>query len=170
MLNALFYYEACLIKKIQTIFGTSKDWKNTIKIIKLFTNQRMLMWLSFISLLFWDTRLLLSMLISKYLNLEIKLFFKVDRPNGTYSWLNNVKKRNSYSFPSNSIQNCIIFYSFMLSYLSSIYPLFTVYLNIIYYSLISSIALTRTISAKHYPHDIICSILLSNSIMYIVDV
>ena len=110
-------------------------------------------------------KIYLFSLLSRSINIKIKLFFKRKRPYVDHQTIKVLektkeKKKNTYSFPSNSIQTSLIFYGFMLR---------TMDLGTCYNSIILTLIVLVTSFAKinrgmHYPSDILFSI----SIYYIL--
>ena len=98
-------------------------------------------------------------LLSRSINIKIKLFSKRKRPYVDHQTIKVLektkeKKKNTYSFPSNSIQTSLIFYGFMLR---------TMDLGTCYNSIILTLIVLITSFAKinrgmHYPSDILFSI------------
>lgn len=187
--NIVVDYEIKFIIFIQKIFGGPEENVNLIKLGKLFTNnvnQNKLMiyviiinfiqnitltQLSFKIILLTLYNLLKIFLIihfSKYVNFTIKNYFKIRRP---YLEEKNIKKvtikkdkSKSYSFPSNSIQNSLVFYTLIINLITNN----IIFKNIIVYGIISILALIKTLRGLHYIHDILSGLLLSNLIIYTV--
>jgi hypothetical protein len=109
--------------------------------------------------------------VSREINIYIKLYFKRRRPFIKYSDIltdnkTRFKKKDTFSFPSNSIQTSLIFYNFLLS------ETFEVGFNknIILFLITIVISLSKINRGLHYPSDIIFSILifiLTKTVFYV---
>ena len=99
--------------------------------------------------------------LSRELNIYIKLLFKRKRPFVDHEDIKTsdktkIKKSDTYSLPSNSIQTSIIFYHTLLKSIS-----FDIYSIIIILSVfVLIISLSKINKGLHYPSDIIVSIVL----------
>ena len=187
--NIMLNFEIKFIIFIQKIFGGPEENVNLIKLGKIFTNninQNKLMIYAIIINFIQNTTLtqlsfkivilslynLLKMFaviyFSKYVNFTIKNYFKIRRP---YLEEDNIKKvtikkdkSKSYSFPSNSIQNSLVFYTLITNLITNN----IIFKNMIIYGIISIIALIKTLRGLHYIHDILSGLLLAQLIIYIV--
>jgi membrane-associated phospholipid phosphatase len=183
-------YEIRFIILIQKIFGSPEDNVNLIKLGKIFTNNdnqsRLIIYAIIINLIKnltlnnFSIRLILLMFynlsrvyivihLSKFINYQIKNFFKIQRP---YLEDHKIKKitikkdkSKSYSFPSNSIQNSIVFYTLILNLVTDNCNL----KNIIVYGIVSTLGFIKTLRGLHYIHDILSGFLLANIILFSID-
>lgn len=174
ILEKMFYLEACFIFYLQYYLGTPDKWTKLTKIIKFFSNNNRILFLSIFINIYLKINLFFAIFISKYINLLIKTNLKILRPYKKFNWLKykELKEKNkdkSYSFPSNSVQNCLIFYGSLNNYFSNIYTEFSFLINFIFYIILFGIFFTRTIRALHYIHDIVFSFILAKSIMMVFD-
>ena len=99
--------------------------------------------------------------LSREINIYIKLYFKRRRPFIKYNDIlvdNNTrfKKKDTFSFPSNSIQTSLIFYNFFLSEII----ILKFNKNIILFLITIIISLSKINRGLHYPSDIISSIII----------
>lgn len=105
--------------------------------------------------------------LSRKVNIIIKLYFKRKRP---FVKFNNIlvndktrlKKENTFSFPSNSIQTSLIFYNVFIDVIN-----FKKYKNIILLLIIIIISLSKINRGLHYPSDIMFSVLIFTFINWI---
>ena len=156
----IFYIQAVIIFYMQKYLPYNT--KYLITTTKLFTKRLHHQFLILCYTIYYkDFKLLLLYHISMYINLVIKTKFRIMRPFVDYNFLKNPKnknKANSYSFPSNSFQNSLLIYHYLL------YPISP----LLYYILILSIMISRMILALHYPHDFVMSYLLFKSIIMFI--
>ena len=183
-------YEIKFIIFIQKIFGSPEENVNLIKLGKIFTNndnQNKLMIyavminliqnltinkfsIRLIILMFYNlSRIYTVICLSKFVNYQIKNFFKIQRP---YLEDDKIKKitirkdkSKSYSFPSNSIQNSLVFYTLILNLVISNIIL----TNFIVYGIIFILGFIKTLRGLHYIHDILSGFLLANIILYFIN-
>jgi membrane-associated phospholipid phosphatase len=123
----------------------------------LFFNQK----LNHHEIVFQVLKFYLFAFLSRFINIQIKLFFKRKRPYVTHKSIKVLekakeKKKNTYSFPSNSIQTSLIFYGFMLK---------TMGLSLCFNNIILTLIVLITSFAKinrgmHYPSDILFSVII----------
>jgi len=142
-------------------FITSRKYKVYIliayMIYMLFCNKIF----SHLDILFQVPKFYIFAFLSRLINIQIKLLFKRRRPYVTHKSIKVLekareKKKNTYSFPSNSIQTSLIFYGFMLRTMG-----FSVCFNNIILTLIVLITSFAKINrGMHYPSDIIFSIII----------
>lgn len=129
-------------------------------------------------ILYYDFYLFLYMISSLYssrtTNYYIKNYFKKARPynrNPLYIKYFN-KKKESYSFPSQSILNISVFYNTIYYYNEYNTYSWFIFFQYSYYILLLSLSITRMYRGLHYPHDIIISYLyglfLVQFIMWII--
>ena len=99
--------------------------------------------------------------LSRKLNILIKVFFKRSRPFFNSCVLSDEKtynkKKNTFSFPSNSIQTSLIFYNVFLEDLLGISNFNT---NLLLSLIVSLISLSKITKGLHYPSDILFSIIV----------
>jgi membrane-associated phospholipid phosphatase len=129
-------------------------------------------------ILYYDFYLFLYMISTLYCsrttNYMIKNYYKKTRPynrNPLYIKYFNIRKQ-SYSFPSQSILNISVFYNTIYYYNIYNNTYLFIYFKLWYYLLLISLSITRMYRGLHYPHDIIISYLyglfLVKFIMWII--
>lgn len=117
--------------------------------------------LSYLDILFQVPKFYIFAFLSRLINIQIKLYFKRNRPYVKHKSIKVLekareKKKNTYSFPSNSIQTSLIFYGFMLKTMC-----FSKIVNIIILTtIVLIISFTKINRGMHYPSDILFSIIL----------
>jgi membrane-associated phospholipid phosphatase len=112
--------------------------------------------------------IILTLTTSRTTNRYIKDYCKKERPyNRNPGYIQYfIKRKQSYSFPSQSILNISVLYN-SIYYYNKVY--YENYINstwfcmisFIYYMLFISLSITRMYRGLHYPHDIIISYLYS---------
>ena len=185
-LEVILKFEIEFIMKIQSISTGPENNLLLIQFCKIFTNEYhhtiLTILVSFYKMILYfyqyDFRFIfififvkeyikLKMIFSfsKFINYKIKNLFQIKRP---YVNNDNIEKitikkdkSKSFSFPSNSVQKCIVFYYTILS---------SIQLNTINYFIVGSIVLMlsyiKTIRGLHYLHDIFSGILIGLLINY----
>jgi hypothetical protein len=151
-------YELLIIYKLQNYFDYNQ-LKHIIKTTKIFTNKRSIFFFVFIALLYdymVCIKLIIGIGISRTSNFYIKNSIRSLRPYNKYPRIIKYykkKKKLSYSFPSQSIQNVtVVYYIFNQQYYL---------ITLFYWYIMIAISLTRMFRGLHYPHDIIFSYLYS---------
>ena len=131
-----------------------------------------ILYLSFI--LYHDTNLFMYIVLSLYTsrttNRYIKNYCKKERPyNRNPGYIKYfIKRKQSYSFPSQSILNISVFYNTLYYYnVYNDYVWFNL-ISYVYYLLFASLSITRMYRGLHYPHDIIISYLYSIFVAMVV--
>ncbi len=115
-------------------------------------------------------KIFISGVLSRNINIFIKKIFKRPRPFVTYQEIlvdTKVyeKKKNTYSFPSNSIQTSLIFYNILLRLLFNILP---IQRSLLLFLILITTSLAKIIRGLHYLTDIFFSILLFFLIEYLL--
>ena len=103
-------------------------------------------------------RVLLTFYISRYINTKIKYKIKQKRPYNDFPELIKYykKRKDSYSFPSQSTQSIyIIYYSYNTS--CSYY-----FIDLYFWSILVLLMFTRLYRGLHYLHDMLFSLLFAN--------
>lgn len=129
----------------------------------LTSRNSIILYLSFI--FYHDVNLFIYIVLSLYTSRTtthyIKNYCKKERPyNRNPGYIKYfIKRKYSYSFPSQSILNISVFYNSIYYY--NIYNeyLWFQFMTYIYYMLFISLSITRMYRGLHYPHDIIISYL-----------
>lgn len=100
--------------------------------------------------------------LSRKLNIFIKLIFKRKRPFNFNNILTdkktNLKKVDTYSMPSNSIQTSLIFYNILLSNTAFVNYQLKIYILVI---IIIILSLAKILRGLHFPSDILVSLIIS---------
>lgn len=150
-----YYKSVKLINYLQKI--PYKKFKYIIKLSKKLT-KRKYYFIYFLIILYYDTYLfikcIITFYISRFINLSIKNTIKQKRPYNEFpneiNWYK--KQKNSYSFPSQSIQTiCIIYFAFIENCNS-------IFIHIYFLFIIFLLSITRMYRGLHYLHDILLSI------------
>jgi hypothetical protein len=158
----LYTLEAKLIKKCQQVISYS-DMYPIIKISKLLTKRKnyyIYFGLILLKDIYVGILTIIYFNIIRQFNIYIKNLVKQDRPYNMFpdEICYYTKKKNTLSFPSQSIQSWVIVYNIIYYY----YPYYYVKL----YSILclSILGFTRIYRGLHYPHDIIISYLFASYI------
>lgn len=157
MMNKIIQHEINIIQYLQSNISYSYI-KPLISFNKYSTSKKCILSFTGLFILFdikLFTKLSIGLFLSRTSNHYIKYYFKADRPYNKYP--NKIKfykkkKKLSYSFPSQSIQNITIIY-----YICNPANYIFIYY---YWYLIIMIGLTRMFRGLHYLHDIIFSYFL----------
>ena len=141
-------------------FITSRKYRVHVLIVymlfMIFCDKRV----SYLDILFQVPKFYIFAFLSRLINIRIKLFFKRNRPYVTHESIKVLEKsreknKNTYSFPSNSVQTSLIFYGFMLRTMC-----FSTIVNIIILTIIVLIiSFIKINRGMHYPSDILFSII-----------
>ena len=99
--------------------------------------------------------------LSRKINIVIKLYFKRNRPFVDSKDIltddkTRSKKKETFSFPSNSIQTSLIFYNVLFSNIID----FDKYKNLLLFLITVIISLSKINRGLHYPTDILFSIII----------
>lgn len=189
IISNILDYEIQFIILIQRLFGSPEDNVNLIKLGKIFTNNdhqnKLIIYaviinliqnltlndfsIKFVLLMFYNLSKVFTVIyFSKFINFQIKNFFKIQRPYLEDHKIQKITikkdKSKSYSFPSNSIQNSLVFYTLVLNLVTQNYW----FTKIIVYTIVSILGFIKTIRGLHYLHDIISGLIISNLILYLV--
>ena len=158
----MFY--RCLQHEASFIHGLQKGMNYNkiqpiIKLAKYITRKWNVLYFIFITFYFdWQLSIKLGggIVVSRVSNYYIKNYFKVPRPYNRFPGAIKYykkKKKLSYSFPSQSIQNITVLYY--------IYLPESAMLLFFYWGVMFMVSTTRMIRGLHYPHDIFFSYLYS---------
>lgn len=150
-------YELLIIFKIQHYFKYN-DLSLLIYTTKyLTTKNNIFIFITFVFIkdFIIGSKLICGIILSRTSNYYIKNYYKALRPYnkfpGAIKYFKK-KKKYSYSFPSQSIQNITIIYYIICPT--------NYYIILLYWFVISSLSITRLYRGLHYPHDIVFSYIL----------
>lgn len=172
--------EAIFILNLQKIFYT-KEYNLIDKIAKFISSRKYRKIYLLICLIYLLIKkdiykviilpkIFISGVLSRNINIFIKKIFKRPRPFMTYQEILvdpkvYEKKKNTYSFPSNSIQTSLIFYNILLRLLFDILP---IQRNMFLFLILIITSLAKIIRGLHYLTDIFFSILIFLLIEYLL--
>ena len=166
MLYNIIKYEVGFINGLQN----SIKYNNIIIIIKYtkyITRKWNVLYFIFVTLYFnWllSIKLGLGIFISRTSNYYIKNYYKAERPYNRFPEVIKYykkKKKLSYSFPSQSIQNITVLYY--------IYQPNMYIIQLLYWFIFMTISITRIFRGLHYPHDILFSYLYAYFISILIN-
>ena len=184
--NKILRYEIDFIILIQKFSKGPENNLMLIKFCKIFTNEVYHNWLtilvSFYKIILYYYQYNLSYIMififlkeylklkmifsfSKFINYKIKNFFKIRRP---YVNNDNIEKivikkdkSKSFSFPSNSVQKCTVFYYTLLNTFK-----FNISNNFIVMLIVILLSYIKTLRGLHYLHDIFSGLIIGSLINY----
>ena len=169
LINKIFKKEEKLIFLIQSYLGHPNKYKYFINKTKIFTSLKYQKWIYFFFIIFLpiklSSKILISIIIARYIILNIKKKIKIKRP---FIYNKNLKftgkrKDKSYSFPSMSIVGITILYGNLSNNYNNIF------INNLYYFIFLFVSITRIFRGLHYFHDILISWIIGKIIIYTIN-